>query len=121
MPTHDPALRLADIVENADLILTYLDGWSRDAFLGSKEKQHAVERAFQIITEAAVKLEDAYVEQWPELRLSDLRALGNFLRHDYDMVDPTTIWRFYEHYLVELRDQARRRLQEIEGGDWRET
>lgn len=55
------------------------------------------------ISEAARKLEGIVDVIAPEQPWSDVRAVGNVLRHEYDAVDPEVIWQIVEKDLVPLR------------------
>lgn len=46
------------------------------------------QRCMERISEAAKKLGDVAEELCPRIPRSSVRALGNFLRHEYDRVDP---------------------------------
>jgi uncharacterized protein with HEPN domain len=54
--------------------------------------QDAVERCLSRISEAAVKLGDVLDSRHPDIPWARIRALGNVLRHAYDVVDARTVW-----------------------------
>jgi len=54
------------------------------------------------ISEAARKLEGIVDVIAPEQPWSDVRAVGNVLRHEYDTVDSEVIWQIVEKDLVPL-------------------
>lgn len=58
MPSSKPARRLADIIENADLIAEFIAGLDETAFLTDRKTIAAVERCLGRISEAACKLGD---------------------------------------------------------------
>jgi uncharacterized protein with HEPN domain len=61
-----------------------------------------VERCLLRISEAARKLEGIVDVIAPEQPWSDVRAVGNVLRHEYDTVDSEVIWQIVEKDLVPL-------------------
>src|ERR1700735_5596490 len=56
VPSERPALRVADILENIDLIQVYAGGMDWPAFQADRMRRDAIERCLQRISEAAVKL-----------------------------------------------------------------
>ncbi len=56
MPSKNPERRLADIVENAAAIASYIEGLDAKAFSKDRMRRDAVERCLQRISEAALKL-----------------------------------------------------------------
>ena len=63
----------------------------------------AVERGFLIISEAAKALPDEMLSAYPHIEWHAIRAFGNVLRHDYQMVEPHRLWVTLKTYLPELR------------------
>ncbi len=61
-----------------------------------------MERCLLRISEAARKLEGIVDVIAPEQPWSDVRAVGNVLRHEYDTVDSEVIWQIVEKDLVPL-------------------
>jgi uncharacterized protein with HEPN domain len=78
---HDPADSVADIIENADRIESYLAGLDRQAFEGDGRTRDAVERCLERICEAAHRLNERAVELMPGQPWADIRGMGNRLRH----------------------------------------
>jgi len=62
----------------------------------------AVERCIARISEAAVKLDVLAETELPGHAWSDMRGIGNILRHAYDHVDATVIWQIVSIYLPAL-------------------
>jgi hypothetical protein len=52
-------------------------------------------------------------ELCPDVPWADVRALGNFLRHEYDRVDPARVWLTIEDDLGPLRSAAQRALERL--------
>lgn len=103
MPTHNPAQRFHDIVENIDRIIDFTEGMSRAAYDGDIKTKLAVERCLQIISEAAAKLGATAEKTAPEIPWADIRGMGNRLRHGYGELDADTVWATIENDLVPLR------------------
>jgi len=62
------------------------------AFLEDLKTRNAAERCMERISEAARKLGQAAEDLCPDVPWPNLRALGNFLRHEYDRVDAARVW-----------------------------
>jgi len=89
---HDPADSLADIIENAERIAIYLDGVDRATFARNGLIRDAVERCLERICEAAHRLGSHAEALMPEQPWSDIRGMGNRLRHGYDRIDLEVVW-----------------------------
>ncbi len=117
MPSKDPIQRFEDILENVILIEEFTAGMDLAAFMEDLKTRNAVERCMERISEAARKLGEAAEDLCPTVPWPDLRALGNFLRHEYDRVEPARVWLMIEDDLGPLRaatQQALERLRQAE-------
>ena len=103
MPSKSPVRRFEDILDNIDLIKQYTRDFSHETFLQDRKTQDAVERCLMRISEAASKLENSAEALMPEQPWSEIRAVGNILRHEYDNVDPLIIWNIVGRDLESLR------------------
>lgn len=115
MSSSREALRLHDIIDNAESIRAYLEGLDYDAFAADRMRIDAVERCLERIIEAAVKVGgQRMAEIAPNLPMDKVRGLGNRLRHSYDLIDLRTLWDTATVQLPVLREacEATRRLGE---------
>lgn len=117
MPSDRPADRFREIVEEIDFIDDTLNGLDFQTFCRDKLKRHAIERAFAIISEAAVKLGDNAGRYAPDIPWRDIRGLGNFIRHEYDGVDYTTLWEVWEQSLPDLREASVSAVAQLDAPD----
>src|SRR5947209_8588298 len=108
VPSRDPIQRFEDILENILLIEEFTRGMGQKAFLEDPKTRNATERCMERISEAARKLGEVAEELCPTVPWPNLRALGNFLRHDYDRVDPARVWLMVEDGLGPLKAAAQR-------------
>jgi uncharacterized protein with HEPN domain len=104
LPSRNPVLRLEDILENIVLIAEYTRDYSHERFSQDRKCQDAVERCLLRISEAATKLEGSIENLIPSQPWSEIRAVGNVLRHEYDRVDPNVIWRIVSEDLNSLKN-----------------
>lgn len=114
MPTSRRRQRLSDIVYYADLIDEHLGDRTYADFEASLKTRQAVERCFQCIAEAAVKLGHDDVHEIFGLDVRDLKDFGNVLRHDYDQVAPQEIWNLIQNRLPALRRAADDKLRALD-------
>jgi uncharacterized protein with HEPN domain len=115
LPSNKLARRLSDIVENADLVASYIAGFQEEAFLADRKTQDAVERCLQRITEAAIKLGSEAERLVPGYPWKDVRGLGNRLRHEYDSIDAAQIWQIARNELPALAQSCKVALQTLTG------
>jgi uncharacterized protein with HEPN domain len=81
-----PARRLRGIVANIERIEGYCAGLDANSFAVDTKAFDAVERCLARISESAVKLGPTSEVVCPGQPWSDIRGLGNDLRHGYDLV-----------------------------------
>lgn len=96
--------RLGHIVRNIDRIGRHIEGRSFEQFEADPMLTDAVERCLQRITEASIRIGAARMaEIAPGVPFSEVRGLGNILRHDYEKIDLATVWDTVRHDLPTLR------------------
>ena len=110
---HDPADCLADIIENADRIEIYVAGMDRDAFAGNGLVRDAVERCLERVCEAAHRLGTQATDLMPDQPWSDIRGMGNRLRHAYHRISLEVIWNAVQRDLPGLAADARHALAQL--------
>jgi uncharacterized protein with HEPN domain len=104
VPSKDPAVRLGDIVENIDRIERHLVGiLNEQVFENDQMVYDAVERCLERISEAATKLGSDAELLCPGVPWAQIRALGNVLRHEYDLVQSVRLWYTVQDDLPKLR------------------
>ena len=101
--TKDPRVYLAHILECVQKIeLFTADGKGR--FMLDRMVQDAVMRNFEIIGEAAKRLDDSYRTAHPEIPWRALAGLRDVLIHQYEGVEPARVWAIVERELPTLRE-----------------
>ncbi len=93
MPSERLFRSLEDILENIARIERFTAGMDFDGFAANEQGVYASLHALLIISEAARKVEAAAETLVPGQPWSDIRGIGNVLRHEYNGVDPDTVWR----------------------------
>jgi uncharacterized protein with HEPN domain len=117
LPSEKPRLRLEDILENIDRIEEYTSGYDYARFLRDRLCRDAVERCLLRIPEAAKKLEGLVEILAPDIPWSNIRAVGNVLRHEYDDVDQAIIWKIVTDGLPPLRSAVEAALAKLSEDD----
>jgi len=113
VPSKDPIQRFVDILENIALIEDFTRGMDLNAFLEDLKTRNATERCMERISEAAKKLGELAEELCPTVAWPNVRALGNFLRHEYDRVEPGRVWVMIENDLGPLKAASQRALERL--------
>ena len=111
---HDPTDSLADIVENAERIESYLAGMDRDAFGRDGRTRDAVERCLERVCEAVYRLGERAGELMPGHPWGDIRGMGNRLRHAYDRVNLDIVWNTARERVPALAGDAKRALAQLQ-------
>lgn len=120
MPSkHDPADSVADIIENTERVEGYLAGMDRQTFERDGRTRDAVERCLERVCEAAHRLGERAEELMPGQPWSDIRGMGNRLRHAYDRVSLDIVWNTARDRLPALAAEARRALAHLRGASSR--
>jgi uncharacterized protein with HEPN domain len=84
------------------------------AYRESYMLRRAVERALQIISEAARALPHELRARYPEAPWDAIVNLGNVLRHEYQHLDDTRVWEIVTVHLPQLHPVILRMLAEHE-------
>ena len=115
MPSNRPAQRFQDIIDAADEIENFIIGITSFAdFMNDRRTVRAVERCLLIISEAAKKLDDAGSALCPEQPWADIRGIGNHLRHEYDQIHESLIWKTISIDIPPLKQACQSALQRID-------
>jgi uncharacterized protein with HEPN domain len=120
MPTERLRACLRDIVTNGERIQRHVAGYDGNAFVADEKTVDSVERCFQRITEAAIKLDDAAGATTNHISRDEIRALRNFgnkLRHQYHAIAPDQLWRYVIHELPPLIAAAQSELAALSDSD----
>ena len=112
MSSRSTRLRLEDIVENVDVIAGYIAGMEETDFMHDRKTRDAVERCLARITEAVIQIGETEIHRLQlGVTWSEVRGLGNRLRHEYRRIDGRVIFATARDDLPPLRAAAGRALQ----------
>ena len=108
MSKRDPGLLIGDILESAAKILSYTRGLSFEDFTNDNKTIDAVIRNFEIIGEAANRLDDDFKGRFPDIDWQRIRGFRNRIVHDYFGIDYAIVWRIKETFLPDMITQLRK-------------
>ena len=114
MPSKNPSLRLQNIIEEVDFVMSVTAELSFGEFIQDQTVRRAVERSYSIISEAAVKLGEKAQALAPDVPWQDIRGLGNVIRHEYGDIDYETLWEIRGNDLIPLREACVKALESLQ-------
>ena len=116
MPSSDPEARLLHILENVDAITRATQTMSPAEITGNYLVQRALERAIEIISEAAKALPSEFRAQEPDVPWHDIIGIGNLLRHEYYRIRGERMLDILTNHLPRLRPAIIRLLSQFDAG-----
>jgi uncharacterized protein with HEPN domain len=105
-----PQARLEHILENIDAIIAATRNRSPREITSDYLVQRGLERAVEIISEAAKALPPSLREREPEVPWSDIVGIGNLLRHEYYRIRADRMLDILNVHLPRLRPAVVRLL-----------
>ena len=98
---------VTDMVNAAELALSYVEGIEEAAFLGDQEKQDAVVRRLEILGEAAGRVEESIQERFGDIPWREAIGIRNRVIHGYESVDAKIVWDTIQNDLPPLIGQLK--------------
>lgn len=77
-------------------------GLDFDSFMSDEKTMDAVVRNFEIIGEAANRVDTDFRDSNPEIEWKRIRGFRNRIVHDYFGIDYEIVWQIIDEYLDEL-------------------
>ena len=99
----DQRLYLGHILESITAIENYTVGCNKQEFLQQPEKQDAVIRRLEVIGEAARHLSDGLFKATAQIEWRAVKAMRNFLIHEYFRVDLNLVWKVVKKDLPQMK------------------
>lgn len=104
---------LQDILECIQKIFRYTEGIHYQDFIQDEKTIDAVVRNFEIIGEAANRVEESVKTQFPYVEWRRIIGLRNRIVHDYFGIDLGIIWQIIEENLQDFQIQIEEIMDEI--------
>jgi len=83
---------LLDMLQSAELIMTYTAQCSKDEFIEDVQLQDSVIRRLLVIAEAARRVSVATRQTLPNVSWQEINGIRNRLVHDYDDINLNIVW-----------------------------
>ena len=93
---------LSDMLDCAEQVAEFIQGYDEARYLADRKTQAAVEHMLQTIGEAAIKVSDTIVSAHPEIDWFKIRGLRHRIVHDYRRINNATIYHIATDYVPPL-------------------
>ena len=103
--------RLQDMIENLDFIEDVLRVIEKRTFLEDNYLQKAVERAYEIVGEAARNIPEAMRDKYTDVEWRKIIATRNNIAHGYLSVDYELLWNLQRNNFFGLREKLKQILE----------
>ncbi|NDV14415.1 DUF86 domain-containing protein [Muricauda sp. TY007] len=110
MSKRDNNLLIGDMIESAQKIVLYTKDMGFNDFENDSMTVDAVIRNFEIIGEAANRLDEEYKTNNPDIEWDHLRGFRNRIVHEYFGIDLEIVWQIIEDDLPNLLDALNNKL-----------
>ena len=111
MSKRDLILLLEDMFESALKIKRYTTNHDFESFINDEKTIDAVVRNFEIIGEAANRIDPDYRTVTAEIEWKRIRGFRNRIVHDYFGIDYEIVWTIIENDIEELIDQIEKLIK----------
>jgi len=101
-PDERDAAYLWDMLDSARTLNGFVSGVSFYSYTQDKKLQFAIERALEIIGEAARRVSETYRQAHPEIPWQSIIAQRNVLAHEYGEIKQELIWKVATTRIPEL-------------------
>ena len=104
MSKRDILLLLDDMLQACIKIKKYTQGMDYDSFIEDDKTIDAVVRNFEVIGEAANRIDSDFKDNNPEIEWNRIRGFRNRIVHEYFGIDYQIVWSITESYIDDLLD-----------------
>ncbi len=107
-------LLLEDIIEAGNKIFNYIEGFDFDSFMMDERTKDAVIRNFEIIGEAANRVNNDFKKMHNNIQWARLRGFRNRIVHEYFGIDFELVWYIINNDLPKLMNELKILYNSIE-------
>ncbi len=93
MSKHRDDIVHKDIVNAANLVLDFIDGFDKESFVNDWKTRSAVLYQLTVIGEAVKRLSKEFREQHPNIPWKAIAGMRDHLVHGYDLTDWDEVWK----------------------------
>ena len=101
---------LLDMLQSAELIMTYMAQRSKDEFIENVQLQDSVIRRLLIIAEAARRVSETARQTLPNISWQEINGIRNRLVHEYDDVNLNIVWDVVQSEIPSLIEELMLRI-----------
>ncbi len=83
---------LLDMLQSAELVVTYTSGCSKDAFIEDIQLQDSVIRRLLVIAEAARRVSETTRQTLSNIAWAEINGMRNRLVHEYGDINLNIVW-----------------------------
>jgi uncharacterized protein with HEPN domain len=93
---------LLDMLQSAELIMTYTNQCEKDEFIDNVQLQDSVIRRLLVIAEAARRVSEMTRQTLPNISWQEINGMRNRLVHEYDDVNLNIVWDVVQSEIPQL-------------------
>ena len=108
--------RLLDIIQAANHIISFTEGYSLEELFADKLRYFAVVKNVEIIGEASYMLSTTFKNKYPEIPWNDIIRMRHVLVHGYATVLPELLWQTALEDVPRLKKQIETIISFAGGG-----
>ena len=101
---------LLDMLQSAELVVTYTAQCTKDEFLNDIQLQDSVIRRLLVIAEAARRVSEATRQTLPNISWQEINGMRNRLVHNYDDVNLAIVWDVIQFEIPRLIAELKSRM-----------
>lgn len=101
---------LLDMLQSAELIISYTAQCSKDKFVENMQLQDSVIRRLLVIAEAARRVSDTTRQTLPNISWQEINGMRNRLVHEYDDVNLNIVWDVVQTEIPTLIEELKLRI-----------
>jgi uncharacterized protein with HEPN domain len=101
---------LLDMLQSAELILTYTAQCSKDEFVENVQLQDSVIRRLLVIAEAARRVSEVTRQALPNISWQEINGMRNRLVHQYDDVNLNIVWDVVQSEIPPLIEELKSQI-----------
>lgn len=117
MPLRNWLFRINDILDAVSAVETYVSGMTYEDFVADRKTVDAVVRNLIIIGEASVHVPEDICTNHAEIPWQDMKAMRNFVVHEYFGVSDRILWDTVQMDLPPLVPGLKKIAEKYSSGD----
>lgn len=109
---------LLDMLQSANLIMSYINQCGKDEFIANIQLQDSVIRRLLIIAEAARRVSATTRQSLPNIAWQEINGMRNRLVHEYDDVNLDIVWDVIQSEIPSLIEQLKLHIPPESSAHW---